>query len=47
LADGTLLSDSTLSAMISPPVASAMAQSALNGDQTAAMLPEPDPDPSH
>ncbi|MFL6274270.1 MAG: S8 family peptidase [Blastocatellia bacterium] len=47
LCDGTLLSDSTLSAMTSPPVATAMAQSALAGDQTDAMLPEPDSDPSH
>ena len=47
LADGTLISDSTLAAMTSSSSAAAMAQAALNGDQTAAMLPEPDPDPSN
>ncbi|HJQ23908.1 MAG TPA: S8 family peptidase [Blastocatellia bacterium] len=46
-ADGALFSDSTLAAMTSPSAASAMAQSALSGDQTEAMLPVPDTDPSN
>ncbi|HVG18502.1 MAG TPA: S8 family peptidase [Blastocatellia bacterium] len=41
-ADGTLLSDSLLYSQTSPAAASAMAMTAMNGDQTLCMSPEPD-----